>query len=227
MPIETIKIADGAYRFEQGGVRSTLIVGTERAVLVDTGFGNQGSLRAEVEKVTQLPVTLVISHADGDHTGGNAEFDVAHMHPAEFAHYRTSNKDGAVSPLRDGDVFNLGGRRLEVILIPGHTPGSIALLDSENRVLISGDSVCLGPIFMFGEWRSLEAFKYSMDKLSARAGEFDTIYTSHGEFPATVEQLGKQIVAADKLLRGELEAEGGGFIPGVSTYMYDGAGFYY
>lgn len=40
-----------------------------------------------------------------------------------------------------GDTFDLGGRKLEVLAVPGHTTGSIALLDRASRSLFSGDSV--------------------------------------------------------------------------------------
>ena len=43
--------------------------------------------------------------------------------------------------MTQGDIIDLGDRPLKIIDIPGHTPGSIAILDVKNRVLISGDSV--------------------------------------------------------------------------------------
>lgn len=48
------------------------------------------------------------------------------------------------SCLRDGDVIDLGDRRLEVLHLPGHSPGSICLLDTETRTLFSGDVVYAG-----------------------------------------------------------------------------------
>ena len=43
-------------------------------------------------------------------------------------------------PLNEGDVFDLGGRTLEVYFTPGHTAGSCSLLDRKNRILFSGDA---------------------------------------------------------------------------------------
>lgn len=43
--------------------------------------------------------------------------------------------------LRTGDRLKLGERQFDVIHLPGHTPGSIALYDRTNRLLLSGDSI--------------------------------------------------------------------------------------
>lgn len=61
-----------------------LIVGSERAALVDTGMG-LGRLRATVEEITPLPVTVYNTHAHIDHAAGNNEFDHICMHPLEEA----------------------------------------------------------------------------------------------------------------------------------------------
>ena len=49
--------------------------------------------------------------------------------------------------LGDGDVIDLGDRRLRVVHSPGHTPGSIVLLDEDLRWLYTGDVIFDGPIF--------------------------------------------------------------------------------
>ncbi|MDR3310965.1 MAG: MBL fold metallo-hydrolase, partial [Oscillospiraceae bacterium] len=144
MPVESVKISDGAFRIEQGQgmVRSYLFVGSGKALLVDTGIEKESGLRAEAEKLAQgVPVILVTTHADGDHTAGDAEFADAHyMHPAELAHYLSRRGDKTpvthIKPLWEGDIIDLGGRKFEVLLIPGHTPGSIALLDRANKILV-------------------------------------------------------------------------------------------
>ncbi len=59
--------------------------------------------------------------------------------------------------LWEGTVIDLGFWKFEVILTPGHTPGSIMLLDREKRLLISGDTIQAGDIYMFGPGRNLPA----------------------------------------------------------------------
>ena len=59
-----------------------LVVGNEKAALIDTGTGLSG-LRETVEEITKLPVSVYNTHAHIDHAGGNNEFDRVFMHPEE------------------------------------------------------------------------------------------------------------------------------------------------
>ncbi|MDR2665253.1 MAG: MBL fold metallo-hydrolase [Oscillospiraceae bacterium] len=202
---EAVEIGRGSWRIEDNGVRALLFAGSEKALLVDTGFGN-GDIRQVVEGLTDLPVTLVNTHADGDHTGGNALFDVAHMHPSEFSFYFKSAAPGSrVAPLWDGDTIDIGGRRFEVVHIPGHTPGSIALLDRSNRILVAGDSVSATPIFIFSEVRSLQALELSLKKLDSMKGAFDEVYPAHGPFPLGPDTPGNLVRGARRVLDGEVD----------------------
>lgn len=224
---EVIKISDKSWRIEDDMVRTFLFEGTEQALLVDTGFGT-GNIREVVEGLTQKPVMLVNTHADGDHIGCNTLFDKAYMHPCEYSFYYESNPaDAVVSPLWEGDIIDLGSRKFEVVLIPGHTPGSIALLDRDNRVLIAGDSISETPIFMFGSMRSVHAYIDSLEKLSGLSNSFDTIYPSHGPFPIGTELIEKLIAGAEKLLKGELEEQEPPFEVPAKMYVADGAAFFY
>lgn len=219
-----VKIDESSYRIENSGVRCLLFIGTEKALLVDTGFGNAGSLKEVTDSLTDKPIMLVISHADIDHIGANAEFDEVYMHPAEMSGY---SSDIPPKPLWDGDIIDIGGRAFEVILIPGHTPGSIALLDRENRIIITGDTVSAGPVFMFGESRSLNAYMLSLKKLLSISDAFDEIYPSHGEFPLPPKQITVALTAAEKLSNGELVGEDPHFPVPAKLYNYNGGMFFY
>ena len=228
LPLEAVKIDENSYRIEDNGVRCFLFVGSERALLIDTGFGQAGGLKALVETLTDKPLTLVLTHSDPDHIGGLAEFDTAHMHPAEKPHYyRMAGHEAQTIDINGGDVIDLGGRRFEVILKPGHTPGSIAFLDRENRVIVSGDIVSAGPVFMFGEGRDFKAYMESMEKLIGMKSLFDDIYPSHGPLPLPTGQIDKMLDAAKKLLAGELSPEEPPFPIPAKMYMHNGAGFFY
>ncbi|MDR2899467.1 MAG: MBL fold metallo-hydrolase [Clostridiales bacterium] len=200
---EVIRVDENSYRIEEGTVRMFLFIGTKKALLVDSGYGN-GNLRNVVEKLTSLPVMLVNTHADGDHVGCNHLFDGAYMHPAEFDRYHQKlGKDILALPLWEGETIDLGGRCFQVILIPGHTPGSIALLDKDNRILIAGDSVQGGAAYMFGPGRDMPAFIHSMKKLNRMKDAFDTIYPSHGGFPEKACFIEEVIDGAEKVLYGK------------------------
>lgn len=93
-------------------------------MLVDTGFGTLPILDM-VRELTNLPVFLVNTHTDKDHTGGNKDFNPVYMHPAEMDHYKSALPDGCqmehVHPLWEGQILDLGHWKFEVILTPGHT----------------------------------------------------------------------------------------------------------
>lgn len=217
---QIVEISKGFWRFEENGVRAFLIAGTEKAMLVDTGFGT-GDIREVVTSLTDLPLQLVNTHTDRDHIGCNGLFDEAWMHPAEYDRYH--QKDGpklTARPLWEGDEIQLGGRTFEVVLIPGHTPGSIALLDAAHRLLIGGDSVQTGAIFMFGPGRNLPAYIESMKKLDAMRARFDLVYPSHGEVPVSADILPGLIEGAQRLLRGELSGSKPDR-PGLEALLYD------
>ena len=150
-------INEMTWRIEDGGVRFFLLAGNEKALLIDSGM-NLRNAREIAESLTDLPVELLNTHADMDHIAGNGAFETFWMHPDEEPVYRRGGRGGVIRPLRDGDVLDLGGRELRIIHLPGHTPGSIAVLDVNNRVLISGDPIqAHGRIYMFGAHRDLKA----------------------------------------------------------------------
>ena len=140
MNCEIIQIHENTWRIEDGGVRLFLLAGTEKALLIDSGM-NLNNARDIAAGLINLPLSLLNTHADRDHIGSNEQFDSFYMHPAEEPVYRRSGKPGTILPVREGDALNLGDRELRIIHLPGHTPGSIAVLDVQNRALISGDPV--------------------------------------------------------------------------------------
>lgn len=204
------KIADHFWVFEEDGVRSFLFGGTDRAMLVDTGFGTL-PLHKLVAELTAMPVFLVNTHTDKDHTGCNRDFGSAYMHPAEMDHYQNALPEGChmedVCPLWEGEIIDLGFWKFEVILTPGHTPGSIMLLEREKRMLISGDTIQDGTIFMFGVGRNMPAFQSSLKRIIAMADSFDTIWPSHGSYPLTVDIIPGILQGSQDLLDGKLPSQ--------------------
>ena len=222
------KTEDGFTCIEQQGVRSFLFEGADRALLVDCCFG--GDLKSYCETLTDKPIQVVITHADGDHTGGAKGFDRLWMHPAEFARYYEKNNVLAVAePLWENTVIDLGSWCFEVVLIPGHTPGGIALLEREKRFLIGGDTLQSGGIFMFGDGRNMPAFLASMKKLQTLRGAFDRIYASHNNLIEKPEIIDSLEDFAGDVLAGNLpepEAAEGGFLPpNVKIYSKGDAHF--
>ena len=221
---KVIKIDENTWAIDEGMVKCYLLAGSERAMLIDTGNGG-GDLKALVHSLTDLPVMLVNTHADPDHTGCNDQFDTPYLHPSEFAYYEERNPGKSYLALLDNAKVNLGDRWVEVLLIPGHTCGSIALLDEERRYLFSGDMVSESPIFMFGAQRSMLAYFSSLARLSRRAEDFYKIFPAHGPMPLEPEIITRLMDCCEAALAGKLEAQDPPFPMPAKCYMQNGVGF--
>ncbi|MDR1067735.1 MAG: MBL fold metallo-hydrolase [Clostridiales Family XIII bacterium] len=226
---ETLYHGNNIYSIEDEIVRAFFIVGDEKALLVDSCLGG-GDIVKTCESITDKRIILLNTHADDDHTGGNASFGKTLMHPAEFAWYsETSPERAARTPpeaIWEGESVDIGGAVFEIIHIPGHTPGSIALIEREQRILIAGDSVSLTPVFIFSPFRSIRAYAASMEKLLALAGDVDVVYASHGPAKVDPGQIRKQLAAARKLMAGELTGAPPPFELPALMYEYGGAAFF-
>jgi len=195
------------YQFQE--VISYLILGSERAILFDTGMGI-GRIRPLVEKLTSLPVRVVNSHTHFDHVGGNAEFDAVLGMDTRYTRRSAAGMShdqvrGEVAPaslcrplpegvdaesylirpftvhgfLRDGEVLDLGGRRLEVLAVPGHTPDAVALLDRDNGLLWTGDTFYEGEIWLFVPETNLRAYRKSIRRLAELVPRLKLLLTAH------------------------------------------------
>ena len=200
---------ENTWRIDEGGVRFFLLTGTKKALLIDSGMMVDNA-RDIAESLTSLPVSLLNTHADRDHIGSNQQFESFYMHPADELSYRRSGKKGTLLPVRDGDVIDLGERELEIIGLPGHTPGSIAVLDRAHRVLISGDPIQRhGRIFMFGPNRNMQTYIRSLEQLEARIPEFDEIWPSHAAIPVSADTIRACRDAALDILAGKAQGQPG------------------
>lgn len=196
---EIFPIDAQTWRIQDGMVRCYLLAGADEALLIDTGMTLKNA-REIAEGLTDRPVKLLNTHGDPDHIAGNAAFPSFYMHPAEEENYRSFGGPGSILPVRGGDVLDLGGRELEIVELPGHTPGSIAVLDRSRRALISGDPISTGAIFMFGPGRDMRQYLTSLRALQRRIGDFDAIWPAHGDFPVSPEQIAKLALGAERML---------------------------
>jgi glyoxylase-like metal-dependent hydrolase (beta-lactamase superfamily II) len=216
-------MADGLWAIDEGMVRCFLVAGNERALLIDSCISSGTTLAEVVHGLTDKPVDLVFTHTDPDHTGGQDGFGIPMLHPSEYDYYRIrGNGERKVRPLWEGNVLDLGGIRLEALLLPGHTPGSLALLDRANRRLFIGDTVSDLWIYMFREGRNLQAFIASLRKLQGLTDTFDAVYPCHGYAKLGAEWVTKTRIAVEKLLAGELEGAAPTRELPCKAYRYDG-----
>ncbi len=198
---------ENTWKVEDGPVRIFILAGTERALIIDTGISGF-DVKSAAAAVTSLPTELLNTHADGDHIAGNGQFSTFYMHPSEAAlYYKSRHGTGELIPVYDGDVVDLGGRPLEIIHLPGHTPGSITVLDWNSRSLFGGDPIQRhGTIFMFGAHRDFHSYVHSLRRLAER-DDFDRIYPSHSDCPVSRDVIPGLIDGAERVLAGTVPGE--------------------
>ncbi len=212
---EVYKVKDGIYAiyepYQYEEALCTLILGEEKAVLIDTGCGI-GNIRDVVEEITDLPVMVVNTHAHNDHIAQNHLFDEVAMldhqwsHEAEkglpnseMAHLIADgmlwkelpdgfDAENYVVPgfkvthwFKEGDILDLGNRTLEVIHTPGHTPDCVCFLDREDRLLFTGDMFYTGGIYTYLNGGNIPTFIDSYLKMLEYYDEFDYLMPSHNE----------------------------------------------
>jgi glyoxylase-like metal-dependent hydrolase (beta-lactamase superfamily II) len=215
-------------------VISYLIVGSDKAVLFDTGMGIS-NIQSVVAGLTKLPVSVVNSHTHNDHVGDNWRFGDVYGMDTDFtrASARGSKEDAQaeLAPgelcgplpvgfdarayatkafrithwLHDGDKIELGGRTLQVIGTPGHTPDAIALLDEKNGLLFTGDTFYLGPIYLYRPETDLDAYVVSVQKLAAMAPRLQVLLPSHNTPVADPGYLPKVVTAMQQVRRGDVK----------------------
>ncbi len=192
-PIEVIKLKDNLYLMNDNGEASGyILLGSKKAAVIDTMNGRE-NVYDVVRTVTDLPLVVINTHGHIDHMSGDGFFDEVYLHPDDnrlieetmnYPQYKRLKRqmklgDFAIKPMSEGDVFDLGGVKLEVFDCPGHTKGSVCLLDREDRVLFSGDSINRHCWMQVADSTSLEQFYTSLGRLEAIRGEYDTIYCGH------------------------------------------------
>lgn len=135
------------------GVTNTyLIVGTQGAVFVDTGWDRPGEAEARIgywEKIGKPPLKgIAVTHRHPPHWGNAPAIQKACGNPPIIASFAEKDEIEARMqrarvdrPVRDGETLSLGTMTLEFIDAPGHTYGSMAVFIRETRALFTGDTV--------------------------------------------------------------------------------------
>lgn len=205
---------------------SYLIVGKEKALLFDLALDVEG-LYEYAKNLAKKDVMTVLSHGHFDHIFGLHFLKEVWMHKAdEFLLKNGMPKFGGlpVVPcpilhfLNDKDEIELGERCVKVLYVPGHSPGSIVLLDKKTHILLSGDTVSRRVLMGASGKFDKDRFCESLEKLQQE--EIDVIYSAHDEFPITQKHIDVMLgVLQGKfpVLQGKFYLSGIGFIP---SYKY-------
>lgn len=207
---KVIEWGEGLYRITSPEcVFIELIVGEERALLIDSGWGI-GNLKETVRKITGKPLMIVTTHGHLDHINGNYQFEnEIYIHQNDILLYKQhSNQDmrqyilesaeglgilpegfrkaeflrntkNTLKPVQEGYVFELGEKSIEVIELAGHTRGSIGLLYREEGIFYVGDAMNSTLLLHFPESTTLEEYILTLKK--AQTIEFSKMVQSHQE----------------------------------------------
>jgi glyoxylase-like metal-dependent hydrolase (beta-lactamase superfamily II) len=175
--VEVYRFRDNLYGlFNQncdgaGDVWMYILIGPEKAMVIDTAFG-LGNLRGLVDEITDgMPLVVVNTHTGPDHVLGNVHFETVYCHEYEVENIMNKCRPEAWDYLFDGNggniwlqfdkkdlpryknfqligvpdghIFNLGGDyHVELVWTAGHAPGHAMFLDKKGRNLFAGDDIC-------------------------------------------------------------------------------------
>ena len=208
-----------------------LIVGDKKALLFDTGMGISDIKKVTAE-LTKLPIIVLNSHTHDDHVGGNWEFTTVYGMDTDFTRKNAegSHEDAqaeitpdqicgilpkgfdpkayATRPwkitayIHDGDRFDLGGRTLEVMATPGHTPDAISLIDRAHGLLFTGDTYYPAAIWLYRPETDLDAYAKSIRRLAALAPQIKLVLGAHN-IPVAQPSVLPRLVAAFDAVRAE------------------------
>ena len=142
------KLEDKTWVVETNDLTTMYILeGDNQAMLIDTGTKCK-SLDKIVREITQKPLTVVLTHNHRDHAGNIHYFEQVYMHPSDTTVAVNIQFEGEYKWMADGDVFDLGGRKIEVYLMPGHTPGSVVFVDKSINAAFTGDAFGSGQVWL-------------------------------------------------------------------------------
>ena len=217
---------------QQEEIISYLIVGQKQALLFDTGMGIS-NIKKVVEGLTQLPVSVMNSHTHNDHVSDNWHFSRIYGMDTPFTREHAKGsvaaaqeeigpdaicgelpagfdaKSYAVKPfhitdwIHGGEKIDLGGRVLEVISTPGHTPDSISLWDAHDRLLFTGDMYYPGPIFLFRPETDLDAYEASIKKMISMRAQL--LLTAHNIALGDPADLPRVLAAMKQVRSGKIK----------------------
>ena len=162
--------------------------------------------------IGEKPVQAVATHMHFDHSGGLHQFEKFSIHSLDADAIREGNNyetatifmgsaEIAVPPhegwtiqdykvksaepftvLEEGHVFDLGNRSLRVLHLPGHTPGSIALIDERARILFTGDMVYdTYPLIDWLPQSDVNAYVQSCRRLQQISSQVDAVFPGHSD----------------------------------------------
>lgn len=185
-------------------VYSYLLVGTERALLIDSGSPIR-DISTIVAGLTDKPVSVISTHLHFDHVGNHNRFETilmpdlpdlkARLVEGHFV-LEADEHMGRIEGFEiegwpvagwwvPGATMDLGGRVLTLLATPGHTPDSISIWEKEQGRLFMGDYAGDGQVYAFMPNTSLRSYLETTERLIGLLPSDTLLYAAHGaaDFP--------------------------------------------
>ncbi len=172
-----------------------LLIGAEQSLLIDTGLGIC-NIYNEVIKLTSKPIIAVATHIHWDHIGGHEYFPDFYAHKdelnwlkGEFPLTMDQIKEMVIDRcdlpegydvdkygffqgdptrlLADNDIVDIGGRHIEILHTPGHSPGHMCFWEKERGYLFTGDLVYKDTLFAYFPSTDPEAYLKSLELVAS------------------------------------------------------------
>ncbi len=221
-----------------------LVIGQEKAALIDSGMGVFGEeLKEVVTQLTDRPVVNILTHGHPDHIGGSVLFDEVYMNERDESHIPRLTKEKRLQDTRmfshgdeevisyakahcldcagfhyrnadEGDVFDLGGVKLEIFKLPGHSLGSIAVFNRGENFAMVGDAfservaaAALPNLASFE--RMAEAIAHFLSEVPEDAA----LYGGHWREPVKREVVLDELACARELSQGKVDSDEEIYLP--------------
>lgn len=243
---EVKEVANKVWLIDDNGFDNIYLVeGREKALLIDTGCG-VGDLKQILPTLASLPLIVVNTHGHPDHVLGDAQFYDIHManedasllseyintdsrklilenvlqgkYSSEFSTEKWLDSTiNNIVPIKNGHKFDLGDREIRVVSMPGHSAGCIGLLDEQQKLFFSGDSIIEGDMWIhYKDSLPLSTYLQSIKQVSAISEKFDKILPGHNISPIKTDIIDEIIQGVSKIVEGKLKG-----LP-HHTFMGDG-----
>jgi len=196
----------------QGNV-SYLILGDDRAIMFDTGCGEnevKGNFKIKyiIDQITTVPVTLIMSHFHFDHNQNIHEFERIAFPDLPVLRDRVSSEglfQFTQEDLFEGDYpseitvdewfpletdIDLGGQVIQLVHVPGHSDESVAIRIPSSKMILLGDYLYNGALFLFHN-DDLAVYQQTVDHLISLLSNEYRLFGAHGDPEIEYGQLQK------------------------------------
>jgi len=183
-----------------------LILGTDEALLIDTGCGVELLFPKIKNLIGSRKLNVLNTHHHFDHVLGNNEYPEIFIHTKDALHvskpidityleYRCDNfvrhnwiipSANQINKLQGNEKFDLGGISCQIIHTPGHTQGSICVLTDKGD-LFTGDTYHLGTMYLPGR-EQITTF-YETIKFLTDLNHVQHVYPAHEKYQVTINDI--------------------------------------